>query len=460
MKLRSHHRLSAFWFASVFLSFAIAVSWGSSAVAQAKSSAKEIPAQQIAAPKDVSDQAIQTRLRQIFKTSGWLPDLTVEVKEGLVFLSGKIKRSEKKEWAIQIIQKTEGVVGIVDNLDDGRTADVISPVQQEIGSIVERAERATPYIVVAIVLLLLFGFLAYAFSRFTRRVMDSRENSNALLSSAVSNLVGLVVVVLGLYFALRASGLSTLAVTLLGGTGFIGIGIGLALKSTFENYSASLMITLRELFKKGEWVKIGDSEGIVHSVTTRGTTLMDFEGTIITIPNATVFNSTIRNLTRNPNMRVDFSFGISTTESIDKTKEIVLKTLGEIDGILKDPEVLFAVTELESTTVRIKVFFWINGTTHSRVKVRSLAVQSCLEAMREANLSLESESREISFTTPLNFVEMTEYEAGKKLEKSERGGLANSSARLEAADTKSEIVELKEQAAATKVEKGDDLLEK
>lgn len=370
----------------------------------------ELP-QQVDAPKTVSDRDLQERLSSLFKATEWFPNLKVEVKEGLVVLHGQVESNEKKTWLVKVIEKTDGVVAIVDKLDNSFSkGSVLSPAHEEVNNIFDRAERALPYLLSGAVILLLFIVFAFIFRKIVSMVLIKRK-INPLLIEAISNVGALLLFLLGVYLAINSTGLSGLAVTVLGGTGFIGIGIGLALKGTVENYSASLMISLREIFRKDELVEINGFQGFVQSVTTRGTTLMDADGNQILIPNSKVFDSIIKNITRNPNSRCDFMVGIGYESSIDKAREIILKVLSSVpDVILSEPEYFVLVNKLNSSTVDLKVYFWINNEKVSKIKTLSLVMQKTKEALQAAGISLPNDIRQISFPETLK-ISQVEYKS-------------------------------------------------
>lgn len=425
---------------------------------QVEASAEANPAKNlpiyVSAPKEVSDEAIQKRLTQIFETSGWFKEMQVEVKEGLVLLKGKVSSEKRKNWALKIIERTEGVIGVIDQLADSREKTILTPTEEEVDNMVNGSKRAIPYILSAVVILFIFSALAYYTRKATSNILE-KKRTNTILIEAISNLIGLVVIILGLYFALKATGLSALSVTVLGSTGFIGIGIGLALKSTFENYMASLMISMREIFRHGEWVKVDNDEGIVHTVNTRGTTLINFEGTTITIPNSKVISSTIKNMSRNPKMRASFVVGIGYDQSISKAREIILETLKKISpGILSDPEPYVLVSLLDNSSINLKVYLWFDVTQISLARIVSRAIEDSLNALIANNISIPDSSREIVFANPLKVETLSQPLSAQP--KEEPKMQKNSS---EPHDLTTEIHEIRDQAErAIPQEKGRDVL--
>lgn len=417
-------------------------------------------------PKSKTDLEISNRIEKILAATEWFPKLDLEVKEGLVFLKGNVDTPERLEWAKNIIEGTEGVVAVVEDLEQRKSvSDSLDPVQDEVNSIIQKGYRILPYLISAILILLVFCAFAFLTNRLIKNIL-MRRHRTLLVSMAVANISAIVVILLGVYFALRTSGLSGLAFTVLGGTGVIGLGIGLALKSSLENYASGLMISLREVFRRGEIVAIDNVEGIVQSVTTRGTTIMDYEGNNITFPNSLIMNTTIKNMTRNPNMRTDFQVGIGYDDSIDHAREVILAVLSELpEQILKDPEALVTTDELGPATVNLKVYFWFDGIKYSKLKIRSLVVQRVKEALMKAQISLPDDAREVVFKTPLQIIDMNVEKSKQTLleasnQKSEKLDEQKSNT-PNAPDLKNEIVQIRRQAEQTNMnttKKGEDIL--
>lgn len=114
----------------------------------------------------------------------------------------------------------------------------------------------------------------------------------------------------GLYLVLRIAGLTQLALTVVGGTGLIGLVLGIAFRDITENLLASLLLSLQQPFREGDLVEVAEVTGYVQRLTSRTTVLMTLDGNQAQVPNSTVFKSTIHNFSSNPNRRDDFIVGI------------------------------------------------------------------------------------------------------------------------------------------------------
>lgn len=418
-------------------------------------------------PKETQDEAITTRLEKIFKATQWYPEIKVETIEGLVILKGSVESFEKKNWAIKLAERTQGVVGVVDKIDqtiaDGA---FLKPAKKEALKLYSESSKLIPYILSALIIFILFLLLAFVLKKGVNSVLKKR-NTNKLLIKTITSLTGLIVFALGFYFALKTSGLSALAVTILGGTGMLGLGLGLALKNIFENYASSIMISVKELLRMGELVSINGHEGVVQSVTTRGTTLMDYDGNNIIIPNTEVFNSVIKNYTRNPNMRLNFVVGIGYDDSIDTATKVIQEELERLSPkVLKEPASIVAVDGLGASTVNLKVYFWIDATQSSSIKLKSVVIKSVKEALMKSQISMPDDAREVVFASPLKIQNLdSEKESSVSKEKErivgEKGKASEVTKNydLDDIDLSNEIEDLKKQALMSpNPEKGSNLL--
>ena len=161
--------------------------------------------------------------------------------------------------------------------------------------------------------------------------------------------MGLVVFLIGLYLVLHIFGLTRLAVTVIGGTGLLGLILGIAFRDITENFLASIFLSVQPPFRTGDLVNINGETGYVQSLTTlRVTVVMTLEGNHVQIPNSTVYKSTIRNFSSNPNRRESFAVGIGYQDDIAAAQALALKVLNSHPAVLKDPEPWVLVDNLGS----------------------------------------------------------------------------------------------------------------
>jgi small-conductance mechanosensitive channel len=353
------------------------------------------------------DDEIRQRIADILETTGWFGAPSVTVQEGIVFLKGTAENDESRQWAGDLARNTEGVVAVVNQIEVALTTVWdFDPTIQVLNDLARGFVRMLPLIVVVVVVIALSWLLARLTVYILRRRLLGRSLSQ-LLREVMARAGGLLVMLAGVYLVLRIAGLTQLALTVVGGTGLIGLVLGIAFRDITENFLASLFLSLQQPFREGDLVEVASVTGYVQRLTSRTTVLMTLDGNQVQVPNSTVFKSTLRNYTSNPNRREDFIVGIGYDDAISFAQEVALKVLAEHPAVLKEPEPLVLVENLGSATVSLRVYFWLNGGQHSWVKVKSSVIRLVKRAFQDAEISLPDEAREVTFPhgVPVRMIE-------------------------------------------------------
>ncbi|GGF68340.1 mechanosensitive ion channel family protein [Alteromonas lipolytica] len=222
-------------------------------------------------------------------------------------------------------------------------------------------------------------------------------SSSPLLRSVSQRAISLVLILFALYIFLKLSGLTEFAVAIMSGTGVLGLILGFAFRDIAENMIASLLLTVQRPFRIDDVVQINNYTGVVQKVTTRATTLVDFDGNHIQIPNAVIYKGTIKNLTANPKMRGQFTLGIGYDADCLHAQQLAMELIAAHPNVLTDPEPLVLVDELGSATINLKVYFWINVESTSVVKMASVLMRDMVVLFTREGISMPDDAREVIF---------------------------------------------------------------
>jgi small conductance mechanosensitive channel len=343
------------------------------------------------------DEQIAHRLKNILAATDWFRSSQVKVNEGVVFLAGQTTEDTRKKWAGDLARNTRDVVAVVNRIEvDPPPVWDSSYVRAQLSAIGRSVVRAIPLIVFAIVVLSSAWLVTSVLSRVLQRSLVQRLPSH-LLRKTAARAIGTLFFLVVLFLVLQVAGLTRLALTVAGGTGVIGLALGIAFKDITENFLASIYLSIQKPFEIADLVQIDGILGYVQRVTARTTILMTLDGNHVQIPNSTVFKNTLRNFTSNPNRRLDFQIGIGYDDPITKAQAVAMKVLHDHAAILKDPEPWVLVESLGSSTVNLRVYLWLDGTIHNPLKVQSAAIRLIKRAMQDAGISLPDEAREILF---------------------------------------------------------------
>jgi small conductance mechanosensitive channel len=360
------------------------------------------------------DHEIRERLKDILKATEWFTAPEVRVIDGVVFLEGMTETGEFKKWAGDLARNTQDVVAVVNQIELKEPS--LWDFQPAYNGLREQWQgilRGSPFILFGLLILAVALGVARLSSR-VARISLRRRDINALLQDVIARGVGLGVFLVGLYVVFQVVGLTTVALTVMGGTGLLGIVLGIAFRDITENLLASIFLSLQNPFRNGDLIEIAGITGFVQMLTIRATVLMTPDGNHVQIPNATVYKSNIHNYTSNPNRRGEFTVGIGYDDNIMSAQEMVLKILAEHPVVLKDPEPWVLVDNLGASTVDLKVYFWLDGRQHSLLKVKSSVIRMVKRAFQDAGISMPDEARELIFPNgvPVRIIEPEKLEEG------------------------------------------------
>lgn len=343
------------------------------------------------------DEEIRKRLQSVLDATGWFTDPHVRVEEGVVFLNGQTETDELKKWAGDLARNTQDVVAVANRTEVLKpSAWDYRPAWSGLLELWLDLIRSLPFFVFGLLVLALSGGAGLLATRGARAFLGRRIRAK-LLRNVLARGVGVLLFLLGFYIVLRVSGLTQLALTVVGGTGLIGLVVGIAFRDITENFLSSIFLSMQQPFETGDLVEVASVTGYVQQLNVRTTILMTLDGNLVQIPNASVYKSTIRNFTTNPNRREVFEVGIGYDDSINDAQEIARKVLAEHPAVLNDPEPAVLVDSLGRSTVNLRVYFWLNGHENSWLKVRSSVIRLVKLAFQQQGISMPDEAREVVF---------------------------------------------------------------
>lgn len=254
-----------------------------------------------------------------------------------------------------------------------------------------------PNIAVAILILLSFYFLSKALTSVFGKVIVKISN-NLSLNRLMSNTLSLIVMMVGLFFALGVLNLDKTVTSLLAGVGVIGLALGFAFQDTAANFMAGIFLAVQKTFKVGEVIESNGYMGVVQQISLRATTIHNFDGQEIILPNKDVFQSAIENYSDTGRRRVDLACGISYGEDLDKVKEVAIASISGSKFLAENEKISFFYTSFGDSSINFNLFFWINNTAQaSYMEARSEAIIKLKKAFDQNNIMIPFPIRTLDF---------------------------------------------------------------
>lgn len=154
--------------------------------------------------------------------------------------------------------------------------------------------------------------------------------------------------------------------------GSAGLTVGLALQGSLSNFAGGVLILLLKPFVVGDYIieNTDKMEGTVAEITIFYTKLLTPDNKAIMLPNGTLSNSSIVNVTAMNKRRLDLRFGVAYDSDIQKVKEILERVAIGDPAIMKEEPTNVFVSELMDSYVEMGVRGWVKTDDYWTAKWR------------------------------------------------------------------------------------------
>ncbi len=141
--------------------------------------------------------------------------------------------------------------------------------------------------------------------------------------------------------------------------GAAGLAIGLALQGSLANFAGGVLILIFKPFKVGDTIEAQGFSGAVVEIQILYTVVNTFDNRRIVIPNGSLSNASLINVSIYDTRRCDMTFGIHYDDDIDKAKAILQRLFEEDERSLKDPAPRICVGSLGDNSVNLMFRAWV-----------------------------------------------------------------------------------------------------
>ena len=191
----------------------------------------------------------------------------------------------------------------------------------------------------------------------------------------------LVVVIIAAIGKLGVNTTSFLAIV-----GAAGLAIGLALKDSLSNFAAGVMLVMFRPFTVGDVVSTAGITAKVEKITIFNTLFCTADNQLVIVPNNKIISDIITNINAKDTRRIDLVVGISYSDDMAQTKEVLEGLARDDDRVLDDPAVTIAVSELADSSVNLVFRPWVK--TDDYWAVRFDLTEKIKTSLDEAGISI------------------------------------------------------------------------
>jgi small conductance mechanosensitive channel len=238
-------------------------------------------------------------------------------------------------------------------------------------------------IIGALLIFIVGKWLARKIANFLAKLME-KSDVDATLVNFLKNLAYYTMVVLVVVAAVGRLGVNTTSfLTIIGAAG---LAVGLALKDSLSNFAAGVMLVLFRPFTIGDVVSTAGITAKVEKITIFNTLFCTPDNQLVIVPNNKIISDIITNINAKDTRRIDLVVGISYTDDMVQTKDILQRLAQENTRVLADPASTVAVAELADSSVNLVFRPWVK--TADYWDVRFDLTENIKKALDEAGISI------------------------------------------------------------------------
>ena len=188
--------------------------------------------------------------------------------------------------------------------------------------------------------------------RLLRKFPDIPENYKLLMASAS----GWFVIVVGIIYALGVLGVdlgpALIGLLLVAGVAFF------AGRGILENFSAGLVLQGTTMFVVGDQIETAAGTGTVLEITGRTLTIRTVDGKELNVPNTTVVNEPLTNLTKEGQRRSSLEVGVAYGTDLEEAKAALQTAAAGCELVITEPEPEALVGAFGDNAIEFELRFW------------------------------------------------------------------------------------------------------
>ena len=242
--------------------------------------------------------------------------------------------------------------------------DAVKEATDQVGIIGQYIQKLTDWCMSklgSVVVAVIFMVVCFRLVKLLLKILRKSFERSKLDASVAGFFISAVKIVLNVLIVLTAASIVgfqiTSFITILGTAG---VTLGLALQGSLSNLAGGLLILILKPFRVGDYIVENNThcEGTVVSIDIFYTRLITLDNKSVVIPNGNISNTSLVNVTEHDMRRVEIPFSVAYDSDMEKVKRVTLETIKDVDGFLKDEQVLFYIDEFAESGINMYVKFY------------------------------------------------------------------------------------------------------
>ncbi len=226
---------------------------------------------------------------------------------------------------------------------------------------------------------------------------------------AMVTIIGYIMFMVAIMAGLSAAGFDFGNIAIIAGA--LSVGIGFGLQNIVNNFVSGLILLFERPIRKGDWIEVGGTEGVVKDIQIRSTVIQTFDRSDVIVPNSELISGQVTNwVLSSQSGRAIIPVGVAYGTDTEKVRTILMTIAEENMDVVKTgsmpkPVVLFRAFGDSSLDFELRVFL---HNVDNRLSIISDINFSIDRAFREENIEIPFPQRDLHVKSlPENFQQKT-----------------------------------------------------
>ncbi|MFM9974907.1 MAG: mechanosensitive ion channel family protein, partial [Beijerinckiaceae bacterium] len=205
------------------------------------------------------------------------------------------------------------------------------------------------------------------------------------LRNSISTSIGYIGVIIAGMMAASTLGLSLDKFTIIAGA--LSVGIGFGLQSIINNFVSGLILLWERPIRVGDWIVVGDEQGLVKRINVRSTQIETFDRASLIVPNSEFISGRVKNWMHNDRLaRIIIPVGVGYGSEPEEVKTILLAVAKNNKSVLADPPPRVYFMRLGDASMDFELRCFVD--VDSMLPVKSDLMFDLLKRLRKARIDI------------------------------------------------------------------------
>lgn len=243
--------------------------------------------------------------------------------------------------------------------------------------------------VVFIIALALVRFIQH----FVRRRILQHTRMDSGVRDALTKSIGYAGLVIAVVIAVTTAGIDLSGLALVAGA--LSVGVGFGLQSIVNNFVSGLILLAERPIKVGDWVQVGNYEGIVQSISVRSTEIKTFSRASVIVPNSELISSSVVNwMHKDRSGRVEIPIGVAYGSDTETVRNALLQCAERNEYVAQTPEPYVLFMEFSDSALLFELRCYVADV--DRLLITKSELRFAIDkAFREENISIPFPQRDL-----------------------------------------------------------------